>query len=251
MRLSLLAVVRISTRSGEANGMSRNRLELSSAEIARQQNILKQKFLLNSTMNNKSVYILVSFLLLAAFVRSKKSGRENKPEWAKKDIRDYSEADLERLLDQWEVRNSSNLKARQFHQIFLKEDEEPLEDDELPEHLRPQPQIDMSKIDMSNPEDLLQKTKKGRTVMTFVTVSGNPTKEEAEEITKLWQTSLWNNHIQAERYMIDDNRAIFMFKDGAQSWEAKDFLVDQERCESVSVENKVYNGKFSGKKDEL
>lgn len=135
--------------------------------------------------------------------------------------------------------------------INFQEDEEPLEPDELPEHLRPQPQIDMSQLDMNNPEALLQQTKKGRTVMTFVTVTGNPTREEAEEITKLWQTSLWNNHIQAERYMIDDNRAIFMFKDGAQSWEAKDFLVDQERCQSVTVENKVYDGKFAGKKEEL
>lgn len=104
---------------------------------------------------------------------------------------------------------------------------------------------------MSNPEKLLEQTKKGRTVMTFVSVTGNPTRNEAEEITKLWQTSLWNNHIQAERYMIDDNRAIFMFKDGAQSWSAKDFLIEQERCESVTLENKVYNGKFSSKKDEL
>ena len=51
--------------------------------------------------------------------------------------------------------------------------------------------------------------------------------------------------------MIDDNRAIFMFKDGTQAWEAKDFLIDQERCESVTIENKVYPGKFSDKKDEL
>lgn len=109
----------------------------------------------------------------------------------------------------------------------------------------------MSQIDMNNPEALLQQTKKGRTLMTFVTVTGNPTREEAEEITKLWQTSLWNNHIQAERYMIDDNRAIFMFKDGAQAWAAKDFLVDQERCQSVTVENKVYDGKFAAQKDEL
>jgi len=109
----------------------------------------------------------------------------------------------------------------------------------------------MSKLDMSNPEALLQETKKGRTVMMFVTVSGDPTKEQAEEISKLWQTSLWNNHIQAERYMIDTNRAIFMFKDGAQSWQAKDFLIDQERCESVTLENKQYEGKFSAKKDEL
>lgn len=104
---------------------------------------------------------------------------------------------------------------------------------------------------MSNPENLLKLTKKGKTLMTFVSVLGSPTRDESETITKLWQTSLWNNHIQAERYMVDDNRAIFMFKDGAQAWEAKDFLVDQEQCESVTIENKVYNGKYSGKKDEL
>lgn len=104
---------------------------------------------------------------------------------------------------------------------------------------------------MSDPENLLKLTKKGKTLMTFVSVMGNPTRDESETITKLWQTSLWNNHIQAERYMVDDNRAIFMFKDGAQAWEAKDFLVDQEQCESVTIENKVYNGKYSGKKDEL
>lgn len=55
------------------------------------------------------------------------------------------------------------------------------------------------------------------------------------------------------RYMIDDNRAIFMFKDGSQAWEAKDYLLQQERCESVSLENKVYPGKGSPNygKDEL
>lgn len=35
--------------------------------------------------------------------------------------------------------------------------------------------------------------------MTFVKVSGNPSRAEAEDITKLWQTSLWNNQIQAEK----------------------------------------------------
>lgn len=86
--------------------------------------------------------------------------------------------------------------------------------------------------------------------MTFVSVDGNPTREEAETITKLWQTSLWNNHIQAERYMVDDDRAIFLFKDGAQAWEAKDYLVQQERCKGVTIENKEYPGALA-KKDEL
>lgn len=79
--------------------------------------------------------------------------------------------------------------------------------------------------------------------MMFVTVSGEPTKEQAEEISKIWQTNLWNNHIQAERYMIDTNRAIFMFKEGSQAWAAKDHLVEQDRCQSVTLENKVYDGK--------
>lgn len=57
----------------------------------------------------------------------------------------------------------------------------------------------MSQIDASNPEAMLKMSKKGRTLMVFVSVSENPTKDEAEEITKLWQSSLWNNHIQAER----------------------------------------------------
>lgn len=45
--------------------------------------------------------------------------------------------------------------------------------------------------------------------------------------------------------MVDVNRAIFMFRDGSQAWEAKNFLIEQERCESVTVENKVFPGKGS------
>jgi hypothetical protein len=48
--------------------------------------------------------------------------------------------------------------------------------------------------------------------------------------------------------MVDDNRAIFMFRDGSQAWEAKNFLVDQERCFSVTIENKVYPGKGNSEK---
>lgn len=86
-----------------------------------------------------------------------------------------------------------------------------MEDDELPEHLRPMPKVDFNNIDPNNPEELLQATKKGRTLMTFVSVSGNPTSEETEEITKLWQSSLWNNHIQAERYLINLNLTCLRF----------------------------------------
>lgn len=114
---------------------------------------------------------------------------------------------------------------------------------QLPEYMRPPVPLDLSQADMKDPENLLKVSKKGKTLMTFVAVSGNPERREAEDVTSLWQTSLRNNHIIAERYMVDDHRAIFMFNDGSQAWDAKDFLIQQDRCESVTIENKVYPGK--------
>lgn len=52
---------------------------------------------------------------------------------------------------------------------------------------------------MSNPESVLQATKKGQTVMMFVTVANKPTRHRTEELTKIWQSGLWSAHIQAER----------------------------------------------------
>lgn len=55
-------------------------------------------------MHNFKNLLFVSLLFFGfVTVLSKKSDDKNKPEWAKKDIRDYNDADLERLLDQWEV----------------------------------------------------------------------------------------------------------------------------------------------------
>lgn len=51
--------------------------------------------------------------------------------------------------------------------------------------------------------------------------------------------------------MVDDNRAIFMFKDGSQAWEAKDFILTQKDCDQVTLENKVYHGQYSDNKQEL
>lgn len=149
---------------------------------------------------------------------------------AKKDLRDYNDADLERLYEQWE------------------EKDEPLEADELPHYKQEPPKVDFSNLKFDNPEDILKASKKGRTLMTFVTTYGK-NKQETEEITALWQSSLQNSHIVAERYLIDDNRAIFMFKDGALAWEAKDYLVQQEFCDVVTIENKPYYGQFSPNKD--
>ena len=136
---------------------------------------------------------------------------------------------MERLLEQWD------------------EDEDPLPNDELPEWdpRKKQPQIDMNDMKDKDPEEILQLSKKGKTVMAFVKVTGNPTKQEVEEITSIWQTGLWNNHVHLDRYPLDDNRCIFMFKDGSSAWEAKDFLIEQERCAEVQIEQRVYHGKHT------
>ena len=49
-------------------------------------------------------FIVLLVILVPILVNAgKKSKTEEKPAWAKKDIRDYNDADLERLLDQWDV----------------------------------------------------------------------------------------------------------------------------------------------------
>lgn len=53
---------------------------------------------------------LFLIILLISTTFSKKFDENKKPDWAKKDIRDFTDADMERLLDQWEVSNEINLK---------------------------------------------------------------------------------------------------------------------------------------------
>jgi hypothetical protein len=38
-----------------------------------------------------------------------------------------------------------------------------------------------------------------------------------------------------------------LFQDGAVAWDAKDYLIEQERCEEVTIEQKSYPGKHSDK----
>lgn len=180
---------------------------------------------------------LVCLLIASGEAKKKKSKKEKKPrekpEWAKnKKIADFNDNDLERLYEQWE-----------------ETDEDPLPLDELPDYdpRKPQPQIDFAKLDMKNPEAVLKATKKGKSLMIFVRVSGKPERAETEQVTSIWQTGLWNSHIQAERFMLEDDRVIFMFQDGEHAFEAKDYLVEQERCEEVQVEQKTYCGIYAKK----
>uniref|UniRef100_A0A8C6PD64 LRP chaperone MESD n=1 Tax=Nothobranchius furzeri TaxID=105023 RepID=A0A8C6PD64_NOTFU len=125
--------------------------------------------------------------------------------------------------------------------LFSEDDD--IEEGDLPEHRRSPPPIDLSKLDASKPEDLLKMSKKGRTLMVFATVTGNPTEKETEEITGLWQGSLFNANYDVQRFVVGSNRVIFMLRDGSLAWEVRDFLVAQDLCEDVTVEGQVFPGK--------
>ncbi|XP_061819853.2 LRP chaperone MESD [Nerophis lumbriciformis] len=171
------------------------------------------------------VLLFCTFLLYCVATESK-----DKPKKKKKDIRDYNDADMARLLEEWE-----------------KDDD--IEEGDLPEHRRSPPPIDISKVDSSKPEELLKMSKKGRTLMVFATVSGDPTEKETEEITGLWQGSLFNANYDIQRFVVGSNRVIFMLRDGSLAWEVKDFLLTQERCMDVTVEGQVFPGKAASKDD--
>merc|ERR1712107_270376 len=159
------------------------------------------------------------------------AGVISKEDWTgrQKDVKDMSDADLHKLLEEWD------------------KDEEPIPPDELPDGHpdKPRPPLDISKIkNPSDPDEIMKISKKGQTVMLFVKVSDfNVDRDEVAEISSLWQTGLMNNHVTSERFQIEDDRVMFLFHDGADAWEAKDFFVEQERCEEVQLEQKTYHGK--------
>lgn len=41
---------------------------------------------------------------------------------------------------------------------------------------------------------------------------------------------------------MDDDRILFMFKDGSQAWEARDFLIKQSTCKEVVLEGQTTKG---------
>lgn len=110
--------------------------------------------------------------------------------------------------------------------------------------MRKPPKIDMDSLKGKPVSEIKKMSKKGRALMIFVTVSGNPTRDEGEHITKLWQTSLFNANYESTRYMLEDNKAIFMIKDGSLAWEIKEFLVKQERCLEVNIDDEIYPGNY-------
>lgn len=121
-------------------------------------------------------------------------------------------------------------------------------------------------ISKTEPENLMKMTKKGQTLMMFATVSGKPTRRETDEITQIWWGGLknalydvtkfvlilwkkifirlWKTQFSF-RYVVDDNRILFLLNDGSQAYEIKDYLIQQDRCEVVHIDNREFFGKGS------
>jgi len=158
----------------------------------------------------------------------------------KKNIRDFTDADIERLYDEWE-----------------ENDEDKLSDDEKAEHPRSTQPVDFENLKkMSNsPDDLLKMSKKGQPVMMFVNLldkkSPRTTRSFTDHISSLWQSNLYNNHVDVQVYTIEDDRLLFMFKDGSQAWESRDFILKQSECKEIVLEGQTLYGPAASNKEEL
>lgn len=45
------------------------------------------------------------------------------------------------------------------------------------------------------------------------------------------------------RFVVSPNRILIKLADGSYAYEIKDFLIEQERCELVTIEGRDYPGK--------
>ncbi|XP_068710978.1 LDLR chaperone boca-like [Montipora foliosa] len=170
--------------------------------------------------------------------KSEPNKRKEKDNRIGKNVVDYNEGDLFKLYDQWED-NDEDI------------DEEDRYDDNDPRKPpQPGPAFDPTQF-KDDPISLMKLAKKGKVVMLFVTITGNPTKKEAEQITGRWQSSLFNAQYQLERYLVADNRVLFMIKDGSLAWDIKDFLITQPDCELVEFDNQQFPGAGGKVKTEL
>lgn len=176
-----------------------------------------------------SLLIILCQFVEANHDQDKKDVTNQKKKILPKDPLFMTDLDVENLYDQWE-----------------EADDEKLPNDELEPHKRKSPLLTPKgqEEDLFNdPEKLMRASKKGKTVMSFVTVDGNPTREETERLTQRWQVGLMNAHMKCERFVVADNRALFVFNDGALAFEAVDFFLDQPELKEYSIDNRSWYGR--------
>ena len=76
--------------------------------------------------------------------------------------------------------------------------------------------------------------------MMFVKIRGSPTRLDTERLSQRWSHSLQNGHILVQTYIVSDDRVMFYVQEGSQAWEVKDFLVEQEECIEVELDQKPF-----------
>ncbi|KAI6190391.1 hypothetical protein M3Y97_00112600 [Aphelenchoides bicaudatus] len=174
-------------------------------------------------------------LLFTAIFASNESSKK------KKDPRDFTDADIDRLFDEWE-----------------ENDDEKIPDDEKPDYEKPKPDVNIMELKekVNNPDDLLRFSKKGQPVMMFVTITdgtnNKPSRQFTDGLSGLWQSNLFNAHIDMQAYVVEDDRILFLFKDGSKAWEGRDYLLKQPQCKEITLEGNSIPGAGSKKKtDEL
>ena len=102
--------------------------------------------------------------------------------------------------------------------------------------------IDLNTLKNKNINEMKMLGKKNKAIMMFVSLAGKPSRRETEELTAIWQNSLFNANYEVTRYIVEDDRAIFMIKDGSLAYEIKDFLIKQEKCLEVTIDNEKFDG---------
>uniref|UniRef100_A0A7E4UXV8 Mesoderm development candidate 2 n=1 Tax=Panagrellus redivivus TaxID=6233 RepID=A0A7E4UXV8_PANRE len=171
--------------------------------------------------------LLIAVLSLIVLV----SAVSAKTEAKKKDVRDFTDADLDKLLDEWE-----------------ENDDEPLPEDEREGYVPKKSQAEYEEMirKAGNPTEALKQSKHGQPVMMFVGIV-NPTGEAttkafSEQVSQLWVQSLFNNHMEVNSFTIEDDRVLFMFKQGSQAFDAEEFILKQPQCKDITLEGKVTLG---------
>ena len=63
------------------------------------------------------------------------------------------------------------------------------------------------------------------------------------QVSGIWQSSLQNNQIQVQRYMVGTDRVLLQIDDGSKAWEIKDYLITLDTVAKVEIENQAFEGK--------
>ena len=94
--------------------------------------------------------------------------------------------------------------------------------------------------DSLDPEKLLKLSKKNKPVMMFIKLRGSASREETERISNRWAHGLLNGHIPVQSFVVSDDKVLFVVQEGSRAWDAKEYLVEQEDCIEVQLEQISY-----------